>query len=110
MLGIPAIWGAAGLTISAGIAGWVEMLLLRRKLQSRIGSAGPGAGYLLKLWAAAIAGAAIAWAIKLAIPPMHPAVTALLVLGPYGLVYFAAAFVLGIPEASAALRRLTVRN
>ena len=31
-LGVPALWGAAGLTASAGIAGWVEMLLLRRTL------------------------------------------------------------------------------
>jgi len=28
LLGIPQVWGAAGLTSSAGIAGWVEMLLL----------------------------------------------------------------------------------
>jgi putative peptidoglycan lipid II flippase len=110
MLDIPAIWGAAGLTISAGIAGWVEMLLLRRNLRSRMGPAGPDAGFLLKLWMAAAAGAAVAWAIKLFVAPMHPVVTALLVLGPYGVVYFAAAFALRIPETTAALRRLSVRN
>src|SRR6266446_2662806 len=37
LLGLPAIWGAAGLTASAGLAGWVEMLLLRRTLNARIG-------------------------------------------------------------------------
>src|SRR4029079_7873312 len=31
-IGLPAAWGAAGLTASAGVAGWVEMLLLRRAL------------------------------------------------------------------------------
>ena len=31
------LWGAAGLTASAGSAGWVEMLLLRRTLNARIG-------------------------------------------------------------------------
>jgi hypothetical protein len=34
-LGINPIWGTAGLTASAGVAGWVEMLLLRRTLNAR---------------------------------------------------------------------------
>src|SRR4029079_15698931 len=42
MLNIPAVWGTAGLTASAGLSGWVEMMLLRRNLQARIGSAWPG--------------------------------------------------------------------
>ena len=33
MLGVPPLWGAAGLTASAGLAGWVEMLLLRADAQ-----------------------------------------------------------------------------
>ena len=90
LLNIPGVWGAAGLTASAGLSGWVEMMLLRRRLHARIGSAWPGASYLLKLWGAAIFAAAVAWGIKLVIPVMHPAVIAIVVLGPYGLVYFAA--------------------
>src|SRR5207244_8896537 len=39
-LDIPAVWGAAGLTASAGIAGWVEMRMLRRSLNRRIGRTG----------------------------------------------------------------------
>ena len=52
-LGVPALWGAAGLTASAGIAGWVEMLLLRRTLNRRIGHTGLPASYLARLWIAA---------------------------------------------------------
>ena len=104
-LGIPRMWGAAGLTASAGIAGWIEMLLLRRKLQARIGDAGPDAGYLVRLWAAALGGAAVAWAVKLALPAMHPALAAALILGPYGIVYFAATLALRIPEASSSFGR-----
>jgi putative peptidoglycan lipid II flippase len=100
MLNIPTIWGAAGLTASAGIAGWVEMMLLRSKLQARIGAVGPGASYLLKLWAAAVAAAAIAWGLRLVMPAMHPAITALVVLGPYGLAYFAVAYLFGIKASS----------
>jgi putative peptidoglycan lipid II flippase len=106
LLNIPGVWGAAGLTASAGLSGWVEMILLRQKLHARIGSAWPGASFLVKLWGAAILAAAVAWGIKLVIPVMHPAVTAIVVLGPFGLVYFAATYVFGIPETSSALKRL----
>ena len=103
------MWGAAGLTASAGIAGWVEMLMLRRTLNGRIGRTGLSADYVVKLWAAAIAGALVAWAVKLAVPTGQPVVTAVLVLGPYGASFFGAAFALGIPEASTAFRRLRRR-
>jgi putative peptidoglycan lipid II flippase len=110
MLDIPAVWGAAGLTASAGIAGWIEMMLLRRTLQVRIGRTGPSGTYLLKLWGAAVAGAAVAWAIKLAIPEIHPVLIALLVLGPYGVVYIAVTVALRIPETSLALRLVRRKN
>ena len=89
-----ASWGAAGLTASAGIAGWVEMLLLRARLNARIGRTGLPAPYVAKLWASAVAAAAAAWVAKLALPPLHPIVTAILVLGPYGIVFFGATLAL----------------
>jgi putative peptidoglycan lipid II flippase len=106
-LGIPSLWGAAGLTASAGIAGWVEMLLLRRTLNARIGRTGLPVALTAKLWAAAASGAAAAWAVKLIIPEpaMHPIVTAAAVLTPYGLIFFGVTLALGVPEASAAIRR-----
>jgi putative peptidoglycan lipid II flippase len=106
-LGIPAAWGAAGLTMSAGIAGWVEMLMLRRTLNARIGSAGLPAEYVIKLWLASGSGAAMAWAIKVVLRTANPLVAAILILTPYGLVYFAVALALRIPEASRVLGRLT---
>jgi putative peptidoglycan lipid II flippase len=91
LLGIDAKWGVAGLTASAGVSGWIEYLLLRNSLARRIGRAPIGAGYVLRLWAAAIAGAAIAWAIKLALPPIHPILAAAATLVPFGAVYLALA-------------------
>jgi putative peptidoglycan lipid II flippase len=104
-LGIAPIWGAAGLTASAGIAGWVEMLLLRSTLNRRIGQTGLPAEYLVKLWASAVAGAAVSWALKLALPALHPSLAAICLLGPYGLVFFALALTLRIPETSTVLSR-----
>jgi putative peptidoglycan lipid II flippase len=109
-LGVPALWGAAGLTASAGIAGWAEMLLLRRTLNRRIGRTGLPASYLARLWIAAGSAAGAAWALKVVIPPLHPVLTALAVLTPYGAVFLACTFVLGLPEASNAVKPILRRR
>jgi putative peptidoglycan lipid II flippase len=105
-LGIAPIWGTAGLTASAGLSGWVEMLMLRRTMNARIGETGLPASYVAKLWSSALAGAAVGWGLKLTLPPMHPIVAAVVILGPYGVVYFGAAAALRIPEATDAFARL----
>ena len=43
--------GVAGLTASAGLAGWVEFVLLRRALNRRIGVSGLASPVLAKPWA-----------------------------------------------------------
>ena len=106
LLAIPLRWGAAGLTASAGVAGWVEMLLLRRALNARIGRTGLQRRYTLQVWSAASTGAAVAWAVKLALPPLHPICAAILILSSYGVTFFASTWILKIPEATIALRRL----
>jgi putative peptidoglycan lipid II flippase len=105
-LGLAPLWGAAGLTASAGLAGWVEMLLLRASLNQRIGRTGLPAGYVARLWTSAAAGAAVAWGIRLAIPSLHPVVSAVLVLGPYGVIFFSMTVALHVPEARTALTRV----
>jgi putative peptidoglycan lipid II flippase len=106
MLGIEQRWGVAGLTASAGIAGWVEFTLLRRTLNRRIGATGLPLGFAAKLYLAAGVSAAVAWTIKLAIGAHHPVLGAALILGPYVAVYFGAAALLKVEEVRAALRRL----
>jgi putative peptidoglycan lipid II flippase len=104
-LGIDPKWGAAGLTASAGVAGWVEFALLRRTLNRRIGRTGLSLAYVTKLWVAAASGAGVGWAIKLVIGQRHPVIAAALVLVPYGLTYFAITSALGLPEANAVIGR-----
>jgi putative peptidoglycan lipid II flippase len=106
-LGISSVWGAAGLTASAGLAGWVEMLLLRRSMNAKIGKTGLPVEYVAKLWGSAIAGAAVAWMVKLVLPALHPAITAVAVLGAYGLTFLTVTLVLRVAEASAAVARVT---
>jgi putative peptidoglycan lipid II flippase len=87
LLGLDSRWGAAGLTASAGVSGWIEFLLLRRALSKRIGTAHVGVAWMARLWGSALAGAAVAWAIKLHWPIAQPQLAAASTLIPFGLVY-----------------------
>jgi putative peptidoglycan lipid II flippase len=106
-LGIELRWGAAGLTASAGIAGWIEFALLRRSLNRKIGRTGLPLSFVVKLWIAAIVAAAIGWALKLVVGTERPVLSAIAILGPYGLSYFALTSLLGLPEASRMFGRIT---
>src|SRR5829696_9154579 len=107
LFGVDLRWGAVGLTVSAGLAGWAELVLLRRRLNARIGRTGLPTVFGLKLWVAAAASAAVGWGLKLLLGAVHPIILAALVLTPYGLLYFAATSLWGLPEARAVVGRFT---
>jgi len=98
----------AVLTASAGIAGWVEFVLLRRTLNARIGRTGLPASFVARLWLSAALAAAAAWGVKLLVGPRPAIVLAILTIVPYGLVYFGAAAVLGVPEVRSLLARIGI--
>jgi len=87
LLGVDLKWGAAGLTASAGVSGWIEFLLLRHALSKRIGPAHVGIPWMARLWVSAIVAAAVAWAIKLHWPIHDPRLAAVATLIPYGAIY-----------------------
>src|SRR5689334_16728162 len=105
-LGINPKLGAAGLTASAGLAGWVEFVLLRRSLNRRIGKTGLSFSYTAKLWIGALAGAAAGWGLKLLVIRWHPVPLAIVVLGGYGTTYFAVGYLFGLVQARAIIGRL----
>ena len=106
---LPREWGTAGLTASAGVAGWLEFLLLRAALNRRIGATGLARTFIAQLWLSALAGAVAAWTVKLTIPASDPIVIAAAVLVPYGVVYIGLTLATGVPEARSALARVTSR-
>ena len=111
MLGLDQRWGTAGLTLSAGIAGWLEFLLLRRAMNGRIGAVPSGASRIAKLWAVALLAAAIGYGIKrvLPIPPAFPhraLIVGPCVLIPYSLVYLGMTQWMGIASMGAITRML----
>ncbi|HTG49625.1 MAG TPA: hypothetical protein VL915_03980, partial [Gemmatimonadales bacterium] len=108
-LGLEQRWGAAGLTASAGIAGWIEFLLLRRALNARIGRTGIPVAHAARLWGAAGLGAAGAWALRAVLPVQgRPVVAAVALLGVFGLVYLGLTAAMGVAESSRLVRRLGI--
>jgi putative peptidoglycan lipid II flippase len=108
-LGVEQKWGVAGLTASAGIAGWLEFALLRRALTQRIGNVSLDAGFTAKLWAVAFGAALVGYALKSALGVGHPVLLAGVVVSVYGIAYFAGTFYLGISEAAMTVRPLLRR-
>jgi putative peptidoglycan lipid II flippase len=108
ILGIEPRWGVAGLTISAGIAAWVEFALLQRGLHHRIGHVGVPLAFVAQVWIAALAGASLGRGLAYLLGPRNHILLAILVLGLYGLVFLAITLAMKLPEAHsmvAALRR-----
>ena len=116
MLGLDRRLGAAGLTASAGLAGWVEFFLLRRELDKRIGRTRLIPARMARLWIAALAGAALPWIYKLVMDRGSPVFTAhenvvhsklmaLILLVVYGLAYLTLTAVFRIPEAAIVVER-----
>lgn len=106
VFGIQERWGAVGLSLSGGMAGWIEFMLLRGKLNRRVGRTGLRATFLLRLWAAAVVAGAIGWGLKLLTAGLHPVFAAAMVLAPYGACYLAITSLFGIGEATALTGRV----
>jgi putative peptidoglycan lipid II flippase len=110
LLNVDSSWGTAGLTASAGIAGWVEFYLLRRKLNSIIGPSGLDVRLVVKLWIAAILSAGLGFLAKLFLPAMHPFISGLVVVAVFGVAYFPLTRILGIEESKAVFDKLLKRR
>lgn len=107
LLGIEDRWGAAGLTASAGVAAWVEFVLLRLAINRRIGRTGIPFGHLVRLWSAALLSAALAWGVHWLVGPFTPIPQAILLLGVYGVSYLALALLFGISEVAEVTGRVS---
>ncbi|KYG60859.1 lipid II flippase MurJ [Bdellovibrio bacteriovorus] len=111
-LGFERQWGTAGLTVSAGLAGWIEFYFLRKALNKKIGHTGLKIPFQIKVWSAAIisalSGAAIARFVLQS--DLHVIIRAAIALSIYGLLYFGLGYLFKIEQtksvADKILRRL----
>ncbi len=107
-LHIEAQWGAVGLTLAAGLAGWIEFFLLRGSLHKKIGEAGLKWGFLVKVWTAGIISAALAMAVKFLClsQDLHVLVRAIIVLAVFGIAYFTFGMIFKIEQAHSLLAKV----
>jgi putative peptidoglycan lipid II flippase len=102
-------FGAVGLAAGSAVGAWYEILRLLRAVGRRVeGSRIPWAG-LGRMTATALAAAVPAILLWRVLPPLHPALGALLVVGAYAGLYLLGARLLGFPELDAWLGRWTRR-
>lgn len=110
LLGIDGKWGVAGITLAAGLAGWLEFALLRRALARRLGRVDLPGRIRGVLWGAAALAAALAWGARLLNAEAPMLVRTGLVLGIYGMTYWLVTWKAGIPEALALRDRVFRRR
>lgn len=100
-LGISPLWGAAALALSSSVVGWIEFILLRRRLNARIGATGLSPRFALTLLAAAAAAGAAAYVVKVSFGDAHRILLALGAIGAFTVVYGGLTLAMGVPEARA---------
>ena len=108
-LGLAPWTGAAGLTVSAGIAGWLEFMLLRRAITARIGKTGIARTALLKLWGCGFLAGVAGWAVMRAMDPSHQTIRSIVALVTFAIVYGITTVALGVPEAKGIAARVLRR-
>ena len=108
--------GVVGIALASGIASWVEYILLRRGIRRRVGALENHTSFYVKLWIAAVAAGVCAVVFDRLIGhdlaqrlPLRHVMEAVLASGVFGVVYFGAATVLGVPEAKATIGRFIKR-
>jgi putative peptidoglycan lipid II flippase len=105
LLGINPRWGLAGLTLSAGLAAWLEYSLLRRAMQGRIGKVVYPKSRVLRLWLAALIAGVLCYMLHRHLPRHSPILNAIAVLVPYGALYIALTVLMKVPIPGSLLRR-----
>jgi len=105
LLGINPRWGLAGLTLSAGLAAWLEYSLLRRAMQGRIGKVAYPVSRVLRLWLAALIAGVLCYMLHRHLSIHSAILTAIAVLVPYGALYIALTVLMKVPIPGSLLRR-----
>lgn len=113
LAGMDLAMGAVGLTASAGLAGWIEFLMLRRGLRARIGASEVPVSFISRVWGSALVAAGLALAVERyafdfgtrELRLAHYNVEPILVLAIFGLSYLAFTAILRVDETRLLTRR-----
>lgn len=105
LLGIDSRWGVAGLTLSAGLAAWLEYSMLRRAMHERIGVVHYPSSRVIRLWLAALLAAAPCFLGRRHLPIHNSVLIAIAVLVPYLALYVGLTVLMKVPIPGGLLRR-----
>jgi putative peptidoglycan lipid II flippase len=97
--------GAAGLALGSGVAAWVEFVLLRRSVQSRLGGAPAASRIVARLLIAALIPAALLRLLVFVLPGTEPRLLAVLTLPVFGLSYLLLGWALGVARSRDLIRQ-----
>jgi putative peptidoglycan lipid II flippase len=103
------LWGAVGLTGSAGVAAWIEFMLLRRALARKIGAVPVPSGLLVQSFLAAVVAGALGYAVQRLLEAHGPWLRAAAVVPVFGVTYLGLMLLLRVPEATAFTGRIQRR-
>src|SRR5688572_16523423 len=93
-------YGAIPLAAAAGLAAWYEWFMLRNRLARRLGHVPAGRRAILRMIAAAVVAGVLARILYVSLPDWEPLIQAMIVLPPFGILYFVVANLLGVKEAA----------
>ncbi|UOF01751.1 murein biosynthesis integral membrane protein MurJ [Bdellovibrio reynosensis] len=104
-------WATVGLTLAGGIAGWIEFYFLRQALNKKIGKTGLNIQFQGKLWGIAAVSAGLAAVVGHGIlnEQLHIIVQAIIVLGVYGVSYFALGYFAKVEQAHSFISKIVRR-
>ena len=108
-LGLAPWTGAAGLTASAGLAGWVEFILLRRAVSARIGPTGIPRSLLARLWIAGLVAGGAGFGVMHLMASVHHSLRGATGIVMFCVAYGVATLALGVPEAKSIVARVLRR-
>lgn len=107
--------GVVGITFASAVGAILEFFLLRRGIRNRVGRGESKGAFMAKLWGATLLAGLAGFAVARFAPdllrglPLPNIILAIVACGVFGVVYFAAAFLLGVPEVRALIGRFVRR-
>jgi len=102
-------FGAVGLAVGSAVGAWYELIRLVRAARRRLADLELPVRALVRQGSVAVVSAAAATLVWWALPPLHPALLALCVIGTYAALYLGVAWWLHFPELESWLGRLAHR-
>ncbi len=102
----PPIIGATGLAAASGVAAWLELWLLSRALEARIGAIPKDRSCEARITLAALLSGATAFTLHRTLPWPSPWIDGLLTATTFALAYFLLTLALRIPQAQSIWHRL----